>query len=274
MAKKIRREPTPRDDLFPGEIEDGRPGAYVAEPARLEQGFGLIGAQDVRPLGSTPLHLDQHSRTATSFGPIHIHGQHAHLDQHSHTAKPCGPADTQPVELLDPLAQPRFVNDLPLPERIDASRPGTLVLQIGQTEQWLGLVDANGEPLITTVWGYGQPGHTPTYPGPTLVAHMGTEIKVNWQNKLPLEGHLLPVDTTLHWAASDKKPLEDGYVPTVTHLHGAHDPSGSDGLPEQWFTQNYSSKGPDFEDRIYTYPNDQEAATLWYHDHTLGLTRL
>ncbi len=24
----------------------------------------------------------------------------------------------------------------------------------------------------------------------------------------------------------------------------------------------------------YTYPNDQEGATLWYHDHALGITRL
>ena len=47
---------------------------------------------------------------------------------------------------------------------------------------------------------------------------VGTEIKLNWQNTLPLEGHPLPVDTTLHWAESGKKPLEDGYVPTVTHL--------------------------------------------------------
>ena len=25
---------------------------------------------------------------------------------------------------------------------------------------------------------------------------------------------------------------------------------------------------------VYTYENDQEAATLWYHDHALGITRL
>jgi spore coat protein A, manganese oxidase len=180
----------------------------------------------------------------------------------------------QEIQLLDPTSQPRFVNELPLPQHIDASRPGAFVLQMGQTEQWLGLIDASGDPLLTTVWGYGQPGQTPTYPGPTIVAYEGTAIKLNWQNNLPLDGHLLPVDTTLHWAASTKKPLEDGYVPTVTHLHGGHSPAGSDGLPEQWFTQHHSSRGPDFQDRIYTYPNDQEAATLWYHDHALGITRL
>jgi len=183
------------------------------------------------------------------------------------------PIQAQEIQLLDPPSQ-LFVNELPLPEHIDASRPGAFVLQIGQAEQWLGLVDANGAPLLTTIWGYGQPGQTPTYPGPTIVAYEGTAIKLNWQNNLPLDGHLLPVDTTLHWAVSAKKPLEDGWVPTVTHLHGGHSPAGSDGLPEQWFTQYHSSRGPDFQDRIYTYPNDQEAATLWYHDHALGITRL
>jgi spore coat protein A len=145
---------------------------------------------------------------------------------------------------------------------------------MGQTEQWLGLIDANGNPLITTVWGYGQFGHTPTYPGPTILAYENIAINVIWVNNLPLTGHLLAVDTTLHLAVSATKPLEDGYIPTVTHLHGGHNPVGSDGLPEQWFTQNHSSTGPDFQDLIYTYPNDQEAATLWYHDHALGMTRL
>ena len=32
---------------------------------------------------------------------------------------------------------------------------------------------------MTTVWGYGQPGHTPTYPGPTIVAHAGTGMWLN-----------------------------------------------------------------------------------------------
>jgi hypothetical protein len=94
--------------------------------------------------------------------------------------------EAQEVQLLNPASQPRFVNELPLPQHIDASRPGAFVLQMGQTEQWLGLVDASGDPLVTTVWGYGQPGQTPTYPGPTIVAYEGTAIKMNWQNDLPL----------------------------------------------------------------------------------------
>src|SRR6266511_1308792 len=98
MAKKIRLGSAPLDDLFPEGIEDGGPDTYFVEPGRLEQGLSLVGAQNVRPLGPATVHFDQHSRPAESRDPV----------------------DTQPVQLLDPLAQPRFVNDLPLPDRIDA----------------------------------------------------------------------------------------------------------------------------------------------------------
>jgi len=71
-----------------------------------------------------------------------------------------------------------------------------------------------------------------------------------------------------------RKTLDEGYVPTVTHLHGGHSASSSDGLPEAWFTQNFSEAGPDFGGRVLSYANSQQSATLWYHDHTLGITRL
>ena len=63
-------------------------------------------------------------------------------------------------------------------------------------------------------------------------------ITVNWQNKLLLTGHLFPVDTSLHFADSQTHPLSSGYVPIVTHLHGGHNDSIFDGLPDQWFTQS------------------------------------
>jgi spore coat protein A len=98
-----------------------------------------------------------------------------------------------------------------------------------------------------------------------------------WKNKLPkynfdypgLGGHLLPVDPNLHMAY----PVKGG-IPVVTHLHGGHTESASDGLPEAWFTQGWRETGPFFVKKKYWYDNDQEAATLWYHDHALGITRL
>jgi FtsP/CotA-like multicopper oxidase with cupredoxin domain len=129
-------------------------------------------------------------------------------------------------------------------------------------------------------------------------------------NYLP---HLLAVDPTLHWAnppggtdgrdtrpTFDTTPLAyDGPVPMVTHVHGAISVGDeSDGYAEAWFLPDaggipmeYATEGtwydffagkaaakfgvtwgPGFA--VFQYPNDQRATTLWYHDHTLGMTRL
>ena len=197
---------------------------------------------------------------------------------------------------LDPLTQPKFVN--PLPNPLDPSfifQPTTAggshyEIGIRQFRQSLGLVDpVTGDPYQPNVWGYGTDTQTPTYPGRTIVAQRDEQITVDWLNELvdaagdPLP-HLLPIDPTLHWA----DPLEAGHVegpyagpvPVVTHLHGGHTRSDSDGLPDAWFTPDSNDAGddPDYTGRLYnptyTYDNDQQAATLWYHDHALGVTRL
>jgi spore coat protein A, manganese oxidase len=197
-----------------------------------------------------------------------------------------------------------FQNSLPIPKIINGTNGGSITLGVWQTSQFLGLYDVYGDPLYTTVWGYGTSAEDTSYPGPTILAIEGTPITVNWQNNLPLTGHLLPVDTSLHFAKSISHPLTDGYVPIVTHLHGGHNDSIFDGLPEQWFTQTSGGPngsrdvgptyfadglpftqtsggpngprdvGPEFVTSTMTYYNDQQAATLWYHDHALGITRL
>src|SRR5262249_20324746 len=134
----------------------------------------------------------------------------------------------------------------------------------------VGLTDPRtGRPLETTLWGYaGQ------YPGPTFDVRRGEAITVRWINALAADGrplpHLLPVDRSIHIAET---PAAAG-VPIVTHLPGGHVAASSDGHPEAWFTPAFAERGPAFAKEIYEYPNDQEAATLWYHDHALGLARL
>jgi spore coat protein A len=124
--------------------------------------------------------------------------------------------------------------------------------------------------------------------------------------------HLLAVDPTLHWAnppggisGRDERPSFSGTpdryagpVPIVTHLHGGHSREDSDGFPEAWYLPaagnipaGYATVGSfydqfkgTFEGRsgqlwepgtaVFQYENDQPASTLWYHDHTLGMTRL
>ncbi len=88
-----------------------------------------------------------------------------------------------------------------------------------------------------------------------------------WLNQLP-KRHILPVDRTIHGARNTPE------VRTVVHAHGAVSPPDSDGHPDAWFTRGFRQTGSFFQRRIYRYPNSQRAATLWYHDHALGITRL
>ena len=117
----------------------------------------------------------------------------------------------------------------------------------------------------TPLWGYNA-----QFPGPTFETRRGRPIDVLWRNNLP-NRHLLQdaIDDTLH----GDEPGEP-FVRTVVHLHGAKVQPDSDGYPEAWFTNGFAKTGPFFENRVYHYPNDQQATTLWYHDHALGTTRL
>ena len=51
----------------------------------------------------------------------------------------------------------------------------------------------------------------------------------------------------------------------VAHLHGGLTHATSDG-----WTENLALPG---QSTLDTYPNDQRAAMLWYHDHVMGVTR-
>ena len=117
------------------------------------------------------------------------------------------------------------------------------------------------------------------------------------------------VDQTLHWAApnqdcrdgiarTDCRGASDqpytGPIPMVTHVHGAHVGPVSDGYPEAWWLPaadniplGYATSGTFFDDisagnsnrgdrglAVFEYTNDQPTTTLWYHDHSLGITRL
>jgi FtsP/CotA-like multicopper oxidase with cupredoxin domain len=128
--------------------------------------------------------------------------------------------------------------------------------------------------LETTAWTYDG-----TFPGPTVVSRSGRRTVVRHRNELP--------------------------HPTVVHLHGGHTPYTSDGYPTSLIlprggtagaagatggeamagtggmgTMPGMSRMPGGEGgqdavvggRTYTYPMEQRAATLWYHDHRMGFT--
>lgn len=149
---------------------------------------------------------------------------------------------------------------------------------------------------MTTVWGYegfvsnpitGDPICFRSSPGATFEAIRDIPVNVQWVNNIT-KPNFLPVDPTIHWANPNGFPpptppfkeFPPGYllaqspVPLVPHLHGGEVRSDSDGGPDSWFTAGEEEKGPGFLTSRYNYPNEQEPATLWYHDHSLGLTRL
>ncbi|MFD1687509.1 multicopper oxidase family protein [Halobellus litoreus] len=155
----------------------------------------------------------------------------------------------------------KYVTTMPVPtvREPDGKRQGADYHEIRMKQ---GIQELHPDLGQTRIWGYdGQ------YPGKTIEARRNERVKVKWINDLPDE-HLLPVDDTIHGAAGNPE------VRTVAHAHGLHTESASDGLPEAWFTQNYDQTGDHFVKEIYDYDNGQPGATLWYHDHALGITRL
>jgi spore coat protein A len=107
----------------------------------------------------------------------------------------------------------------------------------------------------TPMWSYGE-----TVPGPTIEARTGHPILIDWANALPTK-HFLPIDHTLHGAAADQPEVR-----TAVHVHGAKVPPQYDGFPEDWQTPGQTYQA--------VYPLNQDAATLWYHDHAMGIERL
>ncbi len=183
------------------------------------------------------------------------------------------------TNLLDPSTQLQFVNPLPIPSVIDGRGGGTFTVSISQFDQDLGLRNpVTGQPMLTKVWGYNH-----SYPGPTIAARKNVPLQFYWSNDLyntstlqPLP-HLLPIDTTIEWALSGIPNWQKYGVPVVPHLHGGHSEAESDGGPLSWFTPFFTKTGPEFvkgENEPFMYSNDQDAATLWYHDHAIGITRL
>jgi spore coat protein A len=153
-----------------------------------------------------------------------------------------------------PATLDRFIDPLPVSKRLAPSeiRKGVPTYQVRMLECSHTM---HSQLPPTTVWGYeGQ------YPGPLIEAFRGSPIEIEWQNNLPSK-HIFPIDPHIHGAMPPTPTVR-----TVPHLHGARTRSESDGLPEKWFTPGDAAH--------YFYENDQPAATLWYHDHAVGITRL
>jgi spore coat protein A len=151
---------------------------------------------------------------------------------------------------------------VPLPEPFKAPLPIAAVLRPVRADEsgdYYEMTARVGEARIlpgaaTKIWGYNG-----TFPGPTIEARRGRSASLKLRNELP--------------------------APLVNHLHGGRTPPESDGyptdlvLPVGGFSPKHS--GGHMADprarvadgvREYVYPNQQRAATLWYHDHRMDFT--
>ncbi len=162
---------------------------------------------------------------------------------------------------IDPTTLARFVDPLPLPQIArplderpapdgSAKRVSFYRVSMRAISQKL-----HRDLPPTNLWSVGG-----TVPGVLFDTRSGEGQLIEWVNELP-QKHFLPIDHTIHGA--EKAAPE---VRSVVHLHGGKTPAESDGYPEDWYVPGKS--------RTYYYPNQQEAALLWYHDHAMGINRL
>jgi spore coat protein A, manganese oxidase len=223
-------------------------------------------------------------------------------------------ADPVPGGTLDPTKVPKYVLPLFVPPAMPSRPAGGVdyhEISVRQFNQRILPPGFRTTPVFGYgVLGRPSTFHYPSY---TIEARVNRVTRVRWANELATPGgrfrpHLLPVDPTLHWAnppggnsGRDMRPEFKttpgpyrGPVPIVTHLHGAHVFEQFDGYPEAWYLpgardipHGFARVGT-FHDRfraeagvpwpagsaVFDYHNDQRATTLWYHDHTLGMTRL
>ncbi|MDB5971273.1 MAG: bilirubin oxidase [Hydrocarboniphaga sp.] len=162
---------------------------------------------------------------------------------------------------LNPNRLARFVDALPIPKVATSSDlraspdDARLKLPYYRVEMREVTSQLHRDLAPTRQWSYGG-----SVPGPTFETRSHQGLLIEWVNALPAK-HFLTIDFGLHGAEAANPEVR-----TVAHVHGAKTPPGSDGYPELWYAPGQSA--------TYHYPNRQDAATLWYHDHAMGITRL
>jgi FtsP/CotA-like multicopper oxidase with cupredoxin domain len=163
---------------------------------------------------------------------------------------------------------PPFVDPLPVPPRRVVAEGTRLTVPIAASFHRF-----HRDLPPSPVWAFDS-----TVPGPTIETRRGVPVEVRWVNRiegtLPVtvvrapqhEVHGVPVQCLPGRTGGQSDPATAalrGF--TVVHLHGALTLAVSDGWAE-----NIALPGQSVLD---TYPNDQRAALLWYHDHVMGMTR-
>lgn len=163
--------------------------------------------------------------------------------------------------VLDPSTLTPFVDPLPILQTVKSTgtrtSPEDPSRELPCYKVMLRQIETkvHRDVAATRMWACGD-----SVPGPTFETRRGAGVLVEWVNALPRE-HFLPIDHNLMGAEKSQPQVR-----TVIHVHGAKAPPKSDGYPEDWYIPGHSA--------LYHYPNEQDAAMLWYHDHAMGINRL
>ncbi|MGH9564647.1 MAG: multicopper oxidase family protein [Candidatus Angelobacter sp.] len=176
---------------------------------------------------------------------------------HGHVAHRTPAQKAAAAAIVNGLTQ--FVDELPIMPVIRPSAHGVTHIRMQQAQQKL-----HRDLPPTTIWGYNG-----IYPGPTMEVQRGVPVKIKYHNDELPTTHPLPVDFTIHGSEADKPQVRN-----VVHLHGAKILPESDGYPEAWSSPDGVTGPVLYTPDAFVYPNDQQSTMLWYHDHTLGITRL
>lgn len=154
--------------------------------------------------------------------------------------------------LVDAAALEKYVDPLPIPPTWTGDKLAARGLRMAESVHRF-----HRDLGETPTWGYGGA----SYLGPTISVRRGEPVTFSARNRL--DAHLLGVDSELHGPHDGD---DQDFPRTSLHLHGGYTEPASDGYPEDRF-------GPG-RHHVYDYTNDQQAGTLWFHDHALGITRL
>jgi spore coat protein A len=169
------------------------------------------------------------------------------------------PASTaKPQPMLHSLELTPFVDPLPLPERLQpvAHHGQSHKLRVAMREVHAKI---HRDVPAARFWGYGTANSSSPL-APVIEARAHQPLEIEWVNALPVH-HYLPIDFSLHGCGRELPEVR-----AIVHVHGARVPTKDDGYPEDWFVPGAS--------RTCHYPLEQDSATLWYHDHAMGLNRL
>ena len=135
-------------------------------------------------------------------------------------------------------------------------------------------------PNPTRLWGFGQGSAAHfRHLGGIVAVKRGSPVQITFRNHLPAR-HILPVDRSIMGTENQDNRAD-------VHLHGGLVPWTSDGGPHAWWDPQ-GHHGSSFinndvlrpgstvaaNEAEYYYPNQQGSRLEWYHDHSIGTTRL